>query len=384
MRPACSWKTWPLPVIDPGIAEDMATMREAAREAGHLALEMRRDAGNKVWEKSPGHPVSDADLAVNTLLARRLGAARPNYGWLSEETTDDHTNRSQGRVWVVDPIDGTRAYLGEDPHWCIGLAVVERGHVIAGVVYAPVSDTLYEARRGGGAFRNGAPIFASSCDQEAGCHLIATREMIDHKGWREPWPPVQLADPKPNATLLRLAYVASGRSDAVVILWRKFDWDLAPGVLLVEEAGGAATTHLGERFQFNRSVPAQRSLIASGKALHPLLRRRTKPVQLPDPDSHRPDPAETSSAETQTMAHDHTEDAQLLHIVIGGELKDVTGVEFEDLTKIDFVGAFPNYKAAYDAWKSAAQRTVDNAEMRYFILHAHKLLDPETGSQHHV
>lgn len=78
--------------------------------------------------------------------------------------------------------------------------------------------------------------------------------------------------------------------------------------------------------------------------------------------------------------HDSTE--QLLHLVIGGELKDVTGVEFEDLAKMDFVGAFPNYKSAYDAWKAAAQRTVDNAEMRYFILHAHRLLDPETGREH--
>ena len=76
--------------------------------------------------------------------------------------------------------------------------------------------------------------------------------------------------------------------------------------------------------------------------------------------------------------------AQLLHIVIGGELKDVTGVEFEDLSKIDFVGAFPNYKSAYDAWRAAAQRTVDDAETRYFILHAHKLLDPETGAHHSV
>lgn len=75
---------------------------------------------------------------------------------------------------------------------------------------------------------------------------------------------------------------------------------------------------------------------------------------------------------------------QLLHIVIGGELRKVTEVEFEDLNAIDFVGAFPNYAAAYDAWKNAAHRTVDNAEMRYFILHAHKLLDPETGTHHHV
>lgn len=75
---------------------------------------------------------------------------------------------------------------------------------------------------------------------------------------------------------------------------------------------------------------------------------------------------------------------QLLHIVFGGELKDVTGVEFEDLSQIDFVGAFPNYQKAYDAWKEAAQRTVDQAEMRYFILHAHRLLDPATGDHHQL
>ena len=79
-----------------------------------------------------------------------------------------------------------------------------------------------------------------------------------------------------------------------------------------------------------------------------------------------------------------TDTKQLLHIVIGGELKDVTDVEFEDLSQIDFVGAFPSYKEAYDAWKGAAQRTVDNAETRYFILHAHKQLDPEPGAHHHV
>jgi len=84
------------------------------------------------------------------------------------------------------------------------------------------------------------------------------------------------------------------------------------------------------------------------------------------------------------MSETDKDHKQLLHIVIGGELRDVTEVEFEDLKAIDFVGAFPNYAAAYDAWKNAAHRTVDNAEMRYFILHAHKLLDPETGTQHNV
>ena len=84
-------------------------------------------------------------------------------------------------------------------------------------------------------------------------------------------------------------------------------------------------------------------------------------------------------SDTKEPAH-----RQLLHVVMGGELKDVREVEFEDLSKIDFVGAFPDYKSAYDAWKAAAQKTVDNARMRYFILHAHRLMDPETGREHAV
>jgi len=75
---------------------------------------------------------------------------------------------------------------------------------------------------------------------------------------------------------------------------------------------------------------------------------------------------------------------QLLHLVIGGELKDLDGAEFIDLQAIDFVGAFPNYATAYDAWKAAAQRTVDSARTRYFILHAHRLLDPERGVTHNA
>ncbi len=77
-----------------------------------------------------------------------------------------------------------------------------------------------------------------------------------------------------------------------------------------------------------------------------------------------------------------TPDKQLLHLVFGGELKDLGRLEFQDLKEIHFVGAYPNYRAALDAWRGAAQRTVDNAQMRYFILHAHRLLDPETGKHY--
>lgn len=280
-----------MPVTDPraqqadrDAAADLATLRETAREAGTLALDYLRRGDLERWEKTPGQPVSEADLAVNTLIARRLGAARPDYGWLSEETVDDLRNRTRPRIWLVDPIDGTRAFLRGDPNWCVGLAVVEDGKAIAGVVYAPALDLLFEARAGQGAYCNGVPIEASAAGEVSGCRIIASESMLEHKGWPEPWPKMEIARPKPNATLLRLALVASGAWDATVVMWRKSDWDIAAGALLVAEAGGCATTHLGETFVYNRTVPAQRSVIASGKAMHPLLLRRTGEIRLPDPN----------------------------------------------------------------------------------------------------
>lgn len=271
-------------VADPSLSEDMVILRGLALEAGQLALSFKA-AGRSAsaWEKEGGSPVTEADIAVNMLCAERLGTARPNYGWLSEETLDDPTARQKKRCWVVDPIDGTRAYMRDDPHWCIGLAIVEDGEAVAGVLYAPMLGQLFEARRGGGAYLNGDRIEVSSHPREAGCRLIASEGTLKSKVWREPWPDLTLSVPKPNSTLLRLAYVASGDWDATLVLGQKSDWDLAAGTVLVNEAGGRATTHLGEALVFNRYIPAQRSIIAAGNALHPLLVRRSGFLSIPDP-----------------------------------------------------------------------------------------------------
>jgi len=362
--------------------EDLEILQSVAREAGALALDYFERSDVRFWDKSKGHPVTEADLAVNSLIRDRLMEARPDYGWLSEETALSNETRTADRVWIVDPIDGTRAFMRQEPYWCIGLGALQAGVPRAAVVHAPVMKETYHAVRGGGAFLNNTKIQVTDTPQEEGCRLITNEGMLTHPAWKDPWPEVELARPKPNATLIRMCWVASGRFDAVLTLWRKSDWDLAAGTLLVEEAGGLATTHLGEPYVFNRGEPAQRSLLAAGKALHSLLSARVEGVRLPDPNWTVRPYEKTQPTERQDMGE--TDTKQLLHIVIGGELKDVTDVEFEDLSKIDFVGAFPSYKEAYDAWKGAAQRTVDNAETRYFILHAHKLLDPETGDHHHV
>ena len=365
------------------LLEDMDTMRALAREAGALAVTYQTGGiENRAWQKSGGSPVTEADIEVNRLCAAHLQKARPEYGWLSEETTDSLDDRQKQRCWVVDPIDGTRAFMRDDPNWCVALAVIEEGRAVAGVLYAPRQDRFYEAWAAGGAYLNGRAIRVSDCVAEEGCRLITNEGMLTHPDWPEPWPLVTVARPKPNSTLLRMGLVASGEWDATVTLATKSDWDLAAGTVLVEQAGGVVTTHTGEPLVFNRDVPAQRSVIAAGVALHPLLVRRTGFVGIPDPQERAARAATTT--EREKMGDAPKSQRQLLHIVFGGELKDVTDVEFEDLSKIDFVGAFPSYKEAYDAWKSAAQRTVDHAEMRYFILHAHKLLDPSTGDHHHL
>mgnify|MGYP003116133115 CR=1 FL=1 len=270
--------------IDRHLAEDMVTLRSLAHEAGQLALSYRQDGQSaRMWKKTGGSPVTEADIAVNALCSSRLKAARPDYGWLSEETLDNADNRQKQLCWVVDPIDGTRAYMRDDPNWCIALALLEESRAIAGVLYAPAQNRLYEAWHGGGAFLNGESIRVSRCAAEEGCRLITNEGMLSHSAWPEPWPDLTVARPKPNSTLLRMALVASGEWDATLTLSNKADWDLAAGTVLVEEAGGLVTTHKGEPMLFNRDIPAQRSVIAAGIALHPLLMRRTEFVDIPDP-----------------------------------------------------------------------------------------------------
>ncbi|MEC7291685.1 MAG: 3'(2'),5'-bisphosphate nucleotidase CysQ, partial [Pseudomonadota bacterium] len=207
--------------------EDLDLLRSVAREAGELAIDYYERSDVRFWDKSKGNPVTEADLAVNALIQDRLMAARPDYGWLSEETALDNDTRTAHRVWIVDPIDGTRAFMRREPYWCIGLGVLERGQPRAAVVEAPLLGETYSALRDGGAFLNGSQIHVTDCDREEGCRIITNEGMLTHPAWPEPWPDVDLITPKPNATLIRMCWVAAGKADVALTLWRKSDWDLA-------------------------------------------------------------------------------------------------------------------------------------------------------------
>ena len=265
---------------------DLHLLQEVVTEAASIAYRHFGSKSLKVWDKSIDNPVSEADLEVNEYMRRKLMSARPAYGWLSEETTLSDHRRDQDKVWVLDPIDGTKAFISGSPFWCIGAGLVERGVPKVAIVAAPALDQCYTAVKHGGARCNGEIIRVSDQSCIQGCRMVATEEMFSHKSWPETWPEMVFARPKPNATLLRLCAVASGEWDAAMALWRKSDWDLAPGSLIVEEAGGLATTHLGEHYRFNQLIPAQRSLLSAGTKLHSLLRARVDHVKLSKPNAN--------------------------------------------------------------------------------------------------
>ena len=246
---------------------DLALLIEAAREAGALMLAMRE--GVRTRAKSDGSPVTEADLAVDALLKRRLLDARPDYGWLSEETADDEARLSKSRVFVVDPIDGTTAYILDRPWFCTAVAVVEDGVVTAGVIHAPQTQETFAAARGEGATRNGSPIRASATST-----LEAARVCGDPSLLVAPrWPLLEVV--RRNAIAYRMALTAAGEVDATVSPAPKWEWDIAAGALIAAEAGCAVTDAQGEALAFNGPTARLPGLVCCAPALLPAILQRT-------------------------------------------------------------------------------------------------------------
>ena len=258
---------------------DLELITQAALQAGELALDYQRQGKVKVWSKEGGSPVTNADLAVDKLLKETLLAARPGYGWLSEETADDHSRLSKRRIFVVDPIDGTIAFMKDRPHWAVSIAVVEDGQPVSGALRAPVHGETFTAEAGLGARLNGRPIQVSSRAELAGAALLSDAKMLRHPSWPEPWPD-DLRIESRNSVAYRMALAAEGRFDAVVALSSKCDWDLAASDLIVREAGGLATDHRGRRFAYNQASVCKPSLVCAGPALHALILKRVGHIEL--------------------------------------------------------------------------------------------------------
>jgi myo-inositol-1(or 4)-monophosphatase len=238
----------------------------AVREAGTLALKTFRGQ-LKSWIKGKSSPVSEADLAVDALLRERLLEIR-NAGWLSEETEDDPARLDRTEVWVVDPIDGTRAYLAGLSDWAISAALVSGGRPAVAALYAPVTDELFLSVAGSGATLNGRHIHTSSGDAIAGATFSGAKRRLDSLAAIEPR--IETAARVPSLAL-RLARVASGALDGTFTAPNSHDWDLAAADLLVHEAGGAVTTLTGQSLIYNRPNPVHEALLAAGRRRHAAL-----------------------------------------------------------------------------------------------------------------
>ncbi|WP_434096043.1 3'(2'),5'-bisphosphate nucleotidase CysQ [Thioclava kandeliae] len=246
--------------------DDLQLLEDVAREAGDLSLRYWKQSP-EAWNKpADAGPVSEADLAVNDFLEARLRGARPDYGWLSEESVDSTERLENERVFIIDPIDGTRAFLNEDPGFGQAIAVVENGRVVAGVVHMPALALTYTATADGPALLNGTPIRPSNATRIRGATVLTSKFSDDPGIWLNGFPGYKRSL-RPSMAW-RLCLVAEGRFDATISMRKSWEWDVAAASLIAERAGVTVTNRLGEPFGFNRPECQEDGLVVAPPELH--------------------------------------------------------------------------------------------------------------------
>jgi myo-inositol-1(or 4)-monophosphatase len=246
------------------LARDRALLIETVREAGGLARAMFRTE-LRTWTKGTSSPVSEADIAVNDLIAGKLRAATPDYGWLSEESTDDPSRLGRQRVWIVDPIDGTRGYLAGRDDWCVSVALVEGAAPLLAAVFAPATDEFFLAARGQGASRNGVPVRATPGDTLVFSRIAGPKPLVERLDRSRN---DVVLHPRIGSLALRLCRVADGLIDAAFAGGQSRDWDLAAADLIVHEANGKMTSIEGDAILYNRAEVTHGVLVAAGRDRH--------------------------------------------------------------------------------------------------------------------
>jgi myo-inositol-1(or 4)-monophosphatase len=250
---------------------ELATLVESVRTAGEKVRELVR-VGFEVQTKPDRSPVTTVDHEVNRILHEMQRREFPQDGWLSEESPDDPARLTNARVWIVDPIDGTKALVNRMPEYCISAALIERGVPIVAAILNPSTDELFTAVRGGGLFLNGARVTLSP---PRDCNSVI---MVGGKDFRsDRWSTLaETTRCRPIYSIANaLALVAAGRVRAAFTIEPENEWDLAAGVLLIEESGGAISDAAGKPFVFNQPTPRFRGVIAvtamADKDLHTKL-----------------------------------------------------------------------------------------------------------------
>lgn len=254
-------------------ATDLSLLVGAAEQAGDIASRYHGPDAQR-WEKPDGAgPVTEADLEVDAFLRAHLLDARPNYGWLSEETEDSDDRQSKENVFIVDPIDGTRSFAEGSRTWAISIAVATDGVVTAAAVFLPQRAQMFSAAHGQGCMLNGAPIEVSNAKDLSSSSVLTARPTLDAQHWKDGATPDFRRAYSPSLAY-RLASVAEGKFDAMMTLRPSWEWDIAAGDLLIREAGGKSTDRAGQMLIFNNPTPQLNGVLAANDALHAQLLSR--------------------------------------------------------------------------------------------------------------
>jgi myo-inositol-1(or 4)-monophosphatase len=247
-----------------GLADDLDLIIAATRQAAEIAHAYFGRSPETWYKGAERSPVSEADMASDRYLRETLLAARPDYGWLSEETLDDPSRLEKERVFIVDPIDGTRGFIGGKTDWCVSVAVAEKGIAVAGVLASPARGDIWWASRGNGAFLNSVPLAVAS-DRPAMRPLrLSMPDMLASKTIVEQGFAIERAPGGPSLAL-RLARVASGDLGGVLVRPRSNEWDLAAADVLLSETGHCLVDEKGQRISFNRPDPSHGFLVAASR-----------------------------------------------------------------------------------------------------------------------
>ncbi|CCA91020.1 MULTISPECIES: 3'(2'),5'-bisphosphate nucleotidase CysQ [unclassified Novosphingobium] len=246
---------------------DRSKLESIVREAGRLALAGWPGDGHalKHWEKTPGSPVCDADLAVDAFLKKELSALLPSAGWLSEETADAPDRLQDQLVWLVDPIDGTRDFIAGRTGWAVSVALVNTRRPLFGYLYAPArrrdeGGEFWHAEAGKGSWRNGTRLAASERDSLPGARVPAKKLACEDAD-------LTLVE-QPNSIALRMAMVAADEADLLASLRWGYEWDIAAAGLIAREAGATVTDAFGKALNYNKHDPRAFGVLVTSSAIH--------------------------------------------------------------------------------------------------------------------
>ncbi|MBD0321055.1 MAG: 3'(2'),5'-bisphosphate nucleotidase CysQ [Gemmatimonadetes bacterium] len=253
----------------PDLQSDLELALHAARAAAEVIRPAFR-AEMEVRYKDPDQPVTDADVQANRVLWDVLLEARPEYGWLSEETSDSSDRLWRSRLWVVDPIDGTNSFIQGIAEFAVSIGLVEGGRAVLGVVANPATGEVYHAVHGGGAFLNGAPIHVSAAEDAP--RLLCSRSEL-RRGEMGAFDAACTVQPL-GSTAYKMVKVADGTGDAFVSFGPKHEWDVCGAEVILREAGGQVTGLDGAAFRYNQQNPSWRGVVASNGRVHSAMLAR--------------------------------------------------------------------------------------------------------------